>query len=224
MSTTGSVNYIIVNRGKGDRLLRRAHQIGAHRATVFFGEGTLPSRWQEMLGINQTQKEVLMIALPDEAQDSFYSLLREEFHLHKRYSGIAFSVPYRQYTADKERSSAAQQPASVNPSHICLMTIVDKGLGESCMRLAREAGAQGGTIVHAHGAGVPQDFVFPIAIHPQKDMVMIIVRREIAPQVRIAIYDGLSLEHKGAGIIFALPVTRTLGLYEDSRRERGNGK
>lgn len=219
MSATGLVNYIIVNRGKGDQLLRRAHQIGAHRATVFFGEGTLPSRWQEMLGINQTQKEVLMIAIPLEAQDEFYAMLREEFHLHKRYSGIAFSVPYRSHVRGVEEGP--QGSSVVSPTHICLTTIVDKGLGERVMRLAREAGAQGGTIVHAHGTGVPQDFVFPIAIQPQKDMVMIVVRREIAPRVRQAIYEGMSLEKRGAGVIFALPVTRTLGLYEDSRPFQG---
>lgn len=212
---TGSVNYIIVNRGKADRLLRCAQRIGAERGTVFFGEGTLPSRWQELLGINQTQKEVLLIAVPDEAQDSFYEMLKAEFHLHRRYSGIAFSVPYRQYRAGED--AEAQGIRALDAPHICLVTIVEKGLGEACMRLAREAGAQGGTIVHAHGAGVPQHFVYPIAIEPRKDMVMTLVRREIAPRVRERIFTGMRLERKGAGIIFALPVTRTLGLYEDSR-------
>ena len=88
------------------------------------------------------------------------------------------------------------------------------------MRVAREAGAQGGTIIHAHGAGVPQNFVYPIAIEPQKDMVMIVTRRQTAPQIRRAIYAGMKLERKGAGIIFGLPVTRTLGLYEDNRPDK----
>ena len=52
--TTGSAIYIIVDRGKANRLLHRAQELGAQRGTVFLGEGTLPSKWQDLLGINQT--------------------------------------------------------------------------------------------------------------------------------------------------------------------------
>ena len=88
------------------------------------------------------------------------------------------------------------------------------------MKHARAAGARGGTIVHAHGAGVPQDFYFPLTIEPQKDIVMIVAKRESATQIRKAIYVNMQIERKGAGIIFALPATRTLGLYEEHRQER----
>ena len=218
--TTGSANYIIVNRGRANQLLHRAQQIGAKRGTIFLGEGTLPSRWQDFLGINQTQKEILLIAVPGAAQEAFYNMLREEFHLHKRYKGIAFSVPYRQYSAEEAHRPQGEEGRAFDAPYVCLMTVLEKGLGEQCMRVAREAGAQGGTIIHAHGAGVPQNFVYPIAIEPQKDMVMIVTRRQTAPQIRRAIYAGMKLERKGAGTIFGLPVTRTLGLYEDNRPDK----
>ncbi|HUM60151.1 MAG TPA: P-II family nitrogen regulator, partial [Clostridia bacterium] len=89
-----------------------------------------------------------------------------------------------------------------------------------CMKVARAAGARGGTIVHAHGAGVPQGVVFPLNIEPQKDILMIVTRRGQAPAIRRAIYEGMRLERRGAGIIFALPVTCTLGLYEERQQEK----
>ena len=213
--TTGSAIYIIVDRGKANRLLHRAQELGAQRGTVFLGEGTLPSRWQDLLGINQTQKEVLLLAVPREQTDAIYGMLREEFHLHKRYKGIAFSVPYRQYRPDEAREGEAER--ALHSPHVCLMAVLERGLGSECMKVAREAGARGGTIIHAHGAGVPQEFYFPLNIEPQKDIVMIVVPRENAPQIRRAIYTQMQLERKGAGIVFGLPVTRALGLYEESK-------
>jgi len=213
--TSGSAIYIIVDRGKANRLLHRAQELGAQRGTVFLGEGTLPSRWQDLLGINQTQKEVLLLAVPFEQTEAIYNMLREEFHLHKRYKGIAFSVPYLQYIPDEAPQGEAER--ALHSPHVCLMAVLERGLGNECMKVARAAGARGGTIVHAHGAGVPQEYYFPLNIEPQKDLVMMVVPRESAPRIRQAVYSGMRLERKGAGIIFGLPVTRALGLYEESR-------
>lgn len=216
--TSGSMIFAIVDRGKANDLLRRAQQVGARRGTIYLGEGTIPSRLLDFLGINQTQKEVLLIAVPTEATERLYGMLREEFQLHKRYKGIAFSVPYRQFS--KEGPSGEPVVREQGAPYVCLMTVLDKGLGRECMKVARAAGARGGTIISAHGAGVPQDFYFPLVIEPQKDIVMIVIPREAAPQIREAIYTNMTLERKGAGIVFALPVTRTLGLYEERQQER----
>lgn len=215
---SGSAIYIVVDRGKANALLHRAQQIGAQRGTIFLGEGTMPSRFMDLLGVNQTQKEVLLIAVPEAATEPFYAMLREEFHLHKRYKGIAFSVPFRQYTP--EGAEPLKTAREYNAPYICLMAVLERGLGAECMKVARAAGARGGTILHAHGAGVPQDTYFPLKIEPQKDIVMIVTGRDSAQRIREAIYRGMQLERRGAGILFALPVTRTLGLYEERQQEK----
>lgn len=214
----GSCIFIIVDRGKANHLLHVVQQLGALRGTIFLGEGTAPSRLANLLGISKTQKEVLLIAVPDEVKDNLYILLRQRFRMYKRYKGIAFSVPYRRFHA----ATGTHRPFDRNEDapYVCLMTIVEKGLGAECMAHARAAGARGGTIVHAHGAGVPQDFYFPLVIEPQKEIVLIVTQRENAPAIRDNIYTQMKLERQGAGILFALPVTQTLGLYEDRQQER----
>lgn len=210
--------YIIVDRGKANELLHVAQQLGALRGTIFLGEGTTPSRWANLLGISKTQKEVLLIAVPDEVRENLYNLLRRRFQMHKRYKGIAFSVPYRNFHPE----TGTHRPFDRNEDapYVCLMTVVEKGLGQECMAHARAAGAWGGTIIHAHGAGVPQDFYFPLVIEPQKEIVLIVTKRENAPAIRDNIYIQMQLERKGSGILFALPVTQTLGLYEERQLER----
>jgi nitrogen regulatory protein PII len=215
--TSGSAVFVVVNRGQANDLLHRAQQIGARRGTIFLGEGTNPSRFLDILGINRTHKEILLIAVPRQVDERLYDALREEFRLHRRYKGIAFSVPYRQY----EPEGTSETPAAREHSapYVCLFAVLEQGLGGDCMNIARAAGAVGGTIIRAHGAGVPQDFYFPLSIEPQKDMVMIVTERESAPRIREAIYTNMRMERKGAGILFVLPVTRTLGLYQERRQQ-----
>lgn len=216
--TSGSCIFVIVDRGKAGALLHRAQQIGASRGTIFLGEGTMPSRLLDFFGVASTQKEVLLIAVPDAVVEPLYGLLREEFQLHKKYKGIAFSVPYLQYQPDHEEDE--QLDRSRTSPYVCLMTVIERGLGEECMRHARDAGARGGTILHAHGAGVPQDFFFPLMVEPQKDILLIVTPRDDATRIREWVYQKMQLEKKGAGIVFGMPVTRTLGLYQERQQER----
>lgn len=214
----GTCVFVIVDRGNANQLLQVLQHLGARRGTVFLGEGTVPSRWANWLGISKTKKEVLLIAIPDELRNNLYTVLRQRFQMHKRYKGIAFSVPYRQFHPE----TGTHRPFDRNEDapYVCLLTVVEKGLGHECMVHARQAGARGGTIIHAHGAGVPQDFYFPLVIEPQKEIVMIVTRRENATAIRDNIYTKMQLERKGSGILFALPVTQTLGLYEERLQER----
>ena len=136
--TSGSAIYIVVDRGKANKLLNAPGR-WAKRGTIFLGEGTMPSPILDFFGINQTQKEVLLIAVPGSAHEDVYRMLKQEFQLHKRYKGIAFSVPYVQYTPEEGVHQEAKNRAE-NAPFVCLMTVLEKGLGSECMKVAREAG------------------------------------------------------------------------------------
>jgi nitrogen regulatory protein PII len=194
----GSCVFVIVDRGNANQLLQVVQHLGARRGTIFLGEGTVPSRWANWLGISKTEKEVLLIAIPDELRNNLYTVLRRRFQMHKRYKGIAFSVPYRQFHPE----TGTHRPFDRNEDapYVCLLTVVEKGLGHECMVHARQAGAR--------------------VIEPQKEIVMIVTRRENATAIRDNIYTKMQLERKGSGILFALPVTQTLGLYEERLQER----
>lgn len=209
--------FAVVDRGKANRLLRMAQECGARGGTIFLGEGTMQSRLLDKLGLNEVHKEILMTAVADSISDRLYETLTREFRLHRKNTGIAFTTPYRRWS-----SQASTLPAigrAEDAPYRCLMTVIDKGRGHDCMEIARAAGAGGGTIIHAHGAGVPRDYYFPLMIEPQKDVLMIVTPSARAPTIRSAIYTGMDLHTRGNGIIFTLPVLNTVGLYDRPRKE-----
>ena len=78
------------------------------------------------------------------------------------------------------------------------------------MEAARSAGAKGGTILRARGSANPEaEEFFNINIQPDKEMVMILVPREIKDAVLKAVYKETGLAGDAQGIAFSLPVSRT---------------
>ena len=216
--TEASLFFVIVNRGKANGLLRKSQGMGAKGGTVLLGKGTMQSRIFDILGINQTQKEILLMAVPDHASQGVYSLLKEEFKMHKRFKGIAFSVPFRAWTKEtKEPQSSSNR--HLNPHYVCVMAVVEKGKADDCMAAAKTAGAYGGTIIAARGAGVMQDFYVPLLMEPQKEIVLIVLPQATAVMVREAIFSKLELDKGSSGVVFLLPVLDTIGLYEERKQE-----
>lgn len=96
--------------------------------------------------------------------------------------------------------------------------IVNSGFSESVMAAARSAGATGGTIIHARGtANKSAETKFGIVIHPEKDIVMILVDSDIRDDVLHALYKQVGLDTDGQGIAFSLPVTSVVGLKEQKK-------
>lgn len=97
--------------------------------------------------------------------------------------------------------------------HELVIAIVNAGFAEDVMDIAREQGARGGTILNARGV-VREDAAafFGIKLHQDKEMLMMVVDKSIRDNVLNAIYSGLGMAKKAAGIAFSLPVTDVAGL------------
>jgi nitrogen regulatory protein PII len=216
-----SLLYVIVNRGKANAILKKAQELGAVGGTIFLGEGTVQSRLLETIGLTETHKEILMISSSRDLNDQLHEMLSKEFSFSKRNQGIAFSIPFQQWQL-KTKQNKDITPRELNPSHYCIMTIVDKGRSRECIKAARASGAKGGTLIHGRGAGIPTDFYFPLVIEPQKEILLIVSTKDKVPSIRNRIFSDLELGKPGNGILFTLPVIQTTGLYEN-RAEEGKG-
>ena len=94
-----------------------------------------------------------------------------------------------------------------------IVAIINKGYSDLVMDAAKKAGAKGGTIFNAHGTGNKEiEQYFGVPIHPEKEMVFIIVDKKIKDDVLLNIYKVAGLETKGQGIVFSLPVEDMMGL------------
>ena len=108
-------------------------------------------------------------------------------------------------------------------NHEVIFAIVDAGFAEEAMEVAREQGVRGGTILNARGvARADAAAFFGITIHQEKEILMMVVEKELRDKVLNALYKEMDLAKKAKGIVFALPVSDVAGLVqiEEKKEEK----
>ncbi len=100
-------------------------------------------------------------------------------------------------------------------THEVVFAIVNSGFAEEVMEVAKAQGARGGTILHARGvARKDAEEFFGITIHSEKEILMIVVEKEIRDRVLNAIYQEMGMAKRAQGIAFSLPVSDVAGLVQ----------
>jgi nitrogen regulatory protein PII len=94
-----------------------------------------------------------------------------------------------------------------------IVSIVEKGRACEVVAASKKAGAEGGTILSGRGSGIHDNKkVFGILVEPEKELVLTLVDRTIAPQTLQTISSALQLDQPGNGIAFLLKVEETAGI------------
>lgn len=97
-----------------------------------------------------------------------------------------------------------------------IFCIVNAGFAAEAMEAAKKAGAKGGTIIRARGTANPEaEEFYQISIQPDKEILWLIVPKEIKDEVMHKIYQDAGLAAKSKGIAFSVPVTHAVGLHEE---------
>lgn len=106
--------------------------------------------------------------------------------------------------------------------HEVIFAIVNSGYAEDVMDIAREQGVVGGTIVNARGvANEEAAAFFGISLHQDKEILMMVVDRDIRDKVLSAIYTRMGMAKKAKGIAFSLPVSDVAGLAQPKPEAEG---
>jgi nitrogen regulatory protein PII len=100
-------------------------------------------------------------------------------------------------------------------NHEVIFAIVNAGFAEEAMDIARKNGARGGTILNARGVAREKEAAFfGITIHAEKEILMLVVEKDIRDNILNALYKEMGMDKKAQGIAFSLPVSDTAGLVK----------
>ena len=94
-----------------------------------------------------------------------------------------------------------------------ILVIVNAGFADDVMSAARECGAKGGTVINARGTAKEEaEKAYGIVIAPEKEIVLILVDKDVKEPILHAVYKKVGLNTPGQGIAFSLPVDDVIGL------------
>lgn len=98
-------------------------------------------------------------------------------------------------------------------SYQLIITIVNSGYSDEVMKAATKCGARGGTVINGRGTARQEaEKAFNIVIHPDKEIIFILVASSLTKDILKAIYETVNLNSEGQGISFVCPVDNVVGL------------
>ena len=208
----------VVNMGDGSKVVKHAKKYGVKGATVLVGMGTVHSRLLDFLWINEVRKEVVtMIVESDLASDAIKGI-GEDMQFNKPNHGIAFSYPVYEFVGSRNSTRKTVQEnlsnnGVKNNMYKVIFVIVDKGKGEDVVDAANKAGARGGTIINARGAGIHEvQKLFSVEIEPEKEEIFIITKTETKDSIVESIRTHMKIDVPGNGVMFVVDINEAYGL------------
>ena len=96
-----------------------------------------------------------------------------------------------------------------------IVIIANKFSEEDIMKAANEAGAHGGTVIHGHGtANQVQLSLLGLTIDPEKEVILVVVNREITKILKRTLTEKFIMEEPNKGILFVMPIKKYRGVFE----------
>ena len=103
-----------------------------------------------------------------------------------------------------------------------ILAIVGRGFADYVVSSAREAGATGATILYGRGTADSDKHVMGISLQPEREVILILVKKTDRRKVMQEIAEKTSLLEEGRGLCFSVPVSNVYGLkrVEEQKKEQ----
>ena len=185
------------------------------------GMGTASSDILDYLGLESTEKVIIFSIQEEERWSYLKKQLQQKLKIDAPGEGIAFIIPLSSIGGKKtlqfllERQDYQKEEESIlkDTERELIVVIADQGNIELIMDAAREAGAYGGTVIHARGTGMEQAEKFMgVCLAAEKEMIFIVTKKEQKNSIMKAIMEKAGMESRAKSIVVSLPVTDTAGL------------
>ncbi|MGH0053947.1 MAG: P-II family nitrogen regulator [Sphaerochaetaceae bacterium] len=191
-----SLLLAIVDAGKAEALMQLAKESGSNGGTILRGRGTAPNSLLCLLGLGDSSKEILLSLVEEAVEPAVWKALALSHHT----KGLLAAIPV----------SEERRPFLPNTCEWDLVySICSSGYADDIMAAARKAGAGGGTILEGRGTATNNDIAFFSApLVPEKELLLILLKREQTEAVLSSIAKLSFLQERGSGIAFSVPIQK----------------
>lgn len=191
-------------------------------------EGTVRQKTLDLFGLEESHKTVHYCVVTANKKNELMKALTREMAIDLPDRGIALSIPLTSmggrrpielYANGHENDEEEEHDMQEKQMEL-IVAICEKGHTEYVMDAARNAGARGGTVVHAKGTGSKYSSkFFGISIAEEKEMIYIVSSTEQKKDIMKSIMENAGIDTQAHTIVFSLPVSDTAGLrlFEENK-------
>lgn len=199
--------------------LYRLHQVYVNM--IALGHGTASGEVLSLLGLTGSERAVSLSVVTEQTWKSLKRDLEQKIRIDIPGTGIAFTVPMSsiggkrefRFMTDGQNWTKGEESVMQGTNRELLIVISNQGYNELVMDAAREAGAHGGTVLHARGTGMERAEKFlGISLAAEKDITLIVTKTAGKNAIMKSVMEKAGMGTQAQSIVFSLPVTSTAGL------------
>ena len=186
---------------------------------TMLGRGTATENQLSALGLEPMQKALIAGVISGKEIPGFFKEAKKEFMIDVPGNGIMMTVPLKSVTGGRtlaymtnQREMNKEMPKT-EFNYELIVIIANSGHIDDIMDVARTAGADGGTVIHAKGTGAKfSDRFFGVSLADEKEVIFIAETKAKKAAIMKAVAEQMGPATPAGAICFTLPVSEIAGL------------
>ncbi|MBQ9161975.1 MAG: hypothetical protein IJX74_01730 [Clostridia bacterium] len=215
----------ILARGKSKQYLEmlNSKNIKYHLQSVGFG--TAPSEMMDIFGLGSNDKDIIFSLAPVDDVSALAAELTKNIDSSARYGGLAVILSLSSinrltseiiYRANRDADNAKKGVKTAKMKnelkHNLIAISVNQGYTDEVMKIAKQFGATGGTVIRARLAGSQNLEQFDDneddSISVEKEIITILAPANICKQIMEEVNSKYGLNSEARGTICSVPVEK----------------
>lgn len=214
------MNYVIsiINPDSLERLSAICEELSLPLSVILHGRGTAVQSMLDLLGIESTEKRVVLSVADNEKTRALIAAEKINLHIGVPGHGIVIAVPIKSIGGGKAvaylngDNKLEKRAPTLNYAYELIVAIANEGTTDLVMNAARAAGARGGTVLHGKGTGAKDAPKFyNISIADEKELILIVSVAAKKSEIMQEILRKAGPGTPAGAIVFSLPTTEVAG-------------
>lgn len=210
----------IIDRNRSEEFQDICHNLQLSVILTKLGKGTATSEHLSLYDLQPTEKAVIGTIVTGNSMRQLIKTTKRKMFIDIPGNGIIMAIPMKSvnggrnlaYFTDNQDLGGGAIP-DMNFKNELIIVILNEGYADVVMEAARNAGATGGTILHAKGTGAQKsEKFFGVSLAEEKDMIYILAPTGKKSGIMKSISRNCGTDTRVGAISFSLPVSEVAGI------------
>ncbi|MBR5451719.1 MAG: hypothetical protein IKV36_01855 [Clostridia bacterium] len=212
--------FSIVEQGKGKKLIKTLESKDVKLHFQLVGFGTAPTEMMDILGLGSNDKDIIVSLAAKKSVNALMADFGSNFASYSQYGGLMLVLDMsastrlltemlHHKTLETEEKEGAEGAMKNEHKHDLIFITVDQGFSDQVMRVAKQAGATGGTIIKGRIADT--DMFIELAeadVEPNREIICIMAPQSIGAKIMEKVNTQFGITSSAHGTICAVPIEK----------------
>lgn len=211
--------FSIVERGKGQKLIKALGEKDIKLHFQLVGFGTAPTEMMDILGLGTNNKDIVVSLAADSAVGALMSDFGGNFTSHSQYGGLLMVLKMAaagrlvtevlNHGLTQTQNKGDAQVMKNEHHHNLIFITVDQGYADEVMAVAKRAGATGGTVIKGRIADA--DMFLELAeadLNSEREIICIMAPSAVSKSIMEDVNRECGISSKAHGTICAVPIEK----------------